>query len=77
MQDITVQNVLGGMRRVIMVFAESGFSVRFYNLRINTTKSDILIIIIFSQMIAQNRKSAALGKTLQVFRLHFEQRPVG
>ena len=32
-QDITVKNVLGGMRRVIVVFAESGFVVNFYILR--------------------------------------------
>ena len=28
-KNVTVQNVLGGMRRVIMVFAESGFAVSF------------------------------------------------
>ena len=76
-QDITVQNVLGGMRRVIMVFAESGFAIRFDNFKNSAIKSDVLIIVVFSQMIAKNRKSAALGETLQILGLYFERRPMG
>ena len=38
-ENVAVQNVLGGMRRVIMVFAEAGFGVSLNNFKTNTINS--------------------------------------